>query len=179
MQTFLWANAIGFISALDQLLYRCLGMARGLFLRYSNPATKGGSYELLLCVFHCQLPSLLRGAKIVFYRIAKPDHPNMDVSLLEQLISSPKNKGKSSLLHYGGVPCEMEIWSWRSQSTRNYGVEGRCGQGIDSFYQGKSFGEESGHLGKTYSFHETKISSGWEGGCWIINEPKPGSNDGK
>jgi dTDP-4-amino-4,6-dideoxygalactose transaminase len=49
---------------------------------------------------------VLRGAKIVFID-SKSDHPNMDASLLEQLIS-PRTKAIVPV-HYGGVPCEMDL----------------------------------------------------------------------
>ena len=108
---------------------------------------------------------VLRGAKIVFID-SKPDHPNMDVSLLEQLIS-PKTKAIVPV-HYGGVPCEMDL-IMEIANRHGIMVVEDAAQGIDSFYQGKALGG-IGHLG-TYSFHETKNIQAGEGGMLIINEP--------
>jgi dTDP-4-amino-4,6-dideoxygalactose transaminase len=108
---------------------------------------------------------VLRGAKIVFID-SQPDHPNMDVSLLEQLIT-PRTKAIVPV-HYGGIPCEMdEIMEIANR--HGIMVVEDAAQGIDSFYKGKPLGG-IGHLG-TFSFHETKNIQAGEGGMLIINEP--------
>jgi len=109
---------------------------------------------------------VLRGAKIVFID-SKSDHPNMDASLLEQLIS-PRTKAIVPV-HYGGVPCEMDL-IMEIANRHGIMVVEDAAQGIDSFYKGKALGG-IGHLG-TYSFHETKNIQAGEGGMLIINEPK-------
>jgi dTDP-4-amino-4,6-dideoxygalactose transaminase len=108
---------------------------------------------------------VLRGAKIVFID-SMPDHPNMDVNLLDQLIS-PKTKAIVPV-HYGGLPCEMDR-IMEIANRHGIMVVEDAAQGIDSFYHGKALGG-IGHLG-TYSFHETKNIQSGEGGMLIINEP--------
>jgi dTDP-4-amino-4,6-dideoxygalactose transaminase len=108
---------------------------------------------------------VLRGAKIVFID-SQSDHPNMDVSLLEQLIT-PRTKVIVPV-HYGGVSCEMdEIMEIANR--HGIMVVEDAAQGIDSYYKGKPLGG-IGHLG-TFSFHETKNIQAGEGGMLIINEP--------
>jgi dTDP-4-amino-4,6-dideoxygalactose transaminase len=108
---------------------------------------------------------VLRGAKIVFID-SKPDHPNLDETLLEGLITS-KTKALV-VVHYGGVPCEMDMIMDIANRHGIMVVEDAA-HGIDSFYQGKALGG-IGHLG-TFSFHETKNIQSGEGGMLIINEP--------
>lgn len=107
---------------------------------------------------------VLRGAKIVFVD-SLPDHPNMDVSKIEALIT-PKTKAIVPV-HYGGVACDMdEIMSLAK--TYNIFVIEDAAQAIDSFYKGKPLGG-IGHLA-AFSFHETKNIISGEGGMLVIND---------
>lgn len=108
----------------------------------------------------------IRGAKIVFVD-SKEDHPNMDVSLLEGLITS-KTKAIVAV-HYGGHPCEMDEISTLADQYGLYVVEDAA-QAIDSFYLGKPLGSW-GHLA-CFSFHETKNIQCGEGGLLVVNDPK-------
>lgn len=108
---------------------------------------------------------VLRGAQLVFVD-SKADHPNMDEHLLEELIT-PKTKA-IIVVHYGGVPCEMDAIMSLAEKHQLYVVEDAA-QAIDSYYQGKALGS-IGHLG-TMSFHETKNIQCGEGGMLMINDP--------
>lgn len=109
---------------------------------------------------------VLRGAKIVFID-SKPDHPNLDETLLEALIT-PKTKA-IVVVHYGGVPCEMDTILDIAHRHGIFVVEDAA-QAIDSFYKGKALGG-IGHLG-CFSFHETKNIQCGEGGMLVINDPR-------
>lgn len=108
---------------------------------------------------------LLRGAKIVFAD-SRPDHPNLDETLLEALIT-PKTKA-IVVVHYGGLACEMDAIMDLAGRHGLFVVEDAA-QAIDSFYKGKALGG-IGHLG-CFSFHETKNLQCGEGGMLAINEP--------
>ncbi len=108
---------------------------------------------------------VLRGAKIVFVD-SRSDHPNMDESLIEELIT-PKTRA-IIVVHYAGVPCEMDrIMSVAAK--HNLWVIEDAAQGIDSFYKDKALGS-IGHL-SCFSFHETKNIQSGEGGLLGINDP--------
>jgi dTDP-4-amino-4,6-dideoxygalactose transaminase len=107
---------------------------------------------------------VLRGAKIVFVD-SKQDHPNLDETLLEDLITS---KTKIILVvHYGGIACEMDTIMALANKHNIYVVEDAA-QAVDSFYKGKALGG-IGHLG-CFSFHETKNIQCGEGGMLVIND---------
>lgn len=107
----------------------------------------------------------LRGAKIIFVD-SKPDHPNMDETLIEELITS-KTKAIVAV-HYGGVACDMDLILEIAEKHQLFVIEDAA-QAIDSFYKGKPLGS-FGHLG-TMSFHETKNIQCGEGGMLMINDP--------
>jgi dTDP-4-amino-4,6-dideoxygalactose transaminase len=108
---------------------------------------------------------VLRGANIVFVD-SKPDHPNLDESLLESLIT-PKTKA-IVVVHYGGLACEMDTIMDIAHRHRLFVVEDAA-QAIDSYYHGKPLGG-IGHLG-CFSFHETKNIQCGEGGMLVVNDP--------
>jgi dTDP-4-amino-4,6-dideoxygalactose transaminase len=107
----------------------------------------------------------LRGARLVFADI-RPDTLNLDESRLESLIT-PRTKA-IVVVHYAGVPCEMESI---------LAIAGRYGvrvvednaHGLFSRYKGLYTGT-MGCLA-TQSFHETKNFTCGEGGALIINDP--------
>lgn len=108
---------------------------------------------------------VLRGAKIVFVD-SQADHPNLDVSQLEPLITS-KTKAVV-VVHYGGLACDMDEIMAIANRHGLFVVEDAA-QAIASTYQGKALGG-IGHLG-CFSFHETKNIQCGEGGMLAINHP--------
>ena len=107
---------------------------------------------------------VLRGAKIIFAD-SLPNHPNIDVSKIESLITS---KTKAIVpVHYGGVACDMDEIMFIANKYNLYVIEDAA-QAIDSFYKGKPLGG-IGHLG-AFSFHETKNIISGEGGMLVIND---------
>jgi dTDP-4-amino-4,6-dideoxygalactose transaminase len=107
---------------------------------------------------------VLRGAKIVFVD-SLPDHPNIDVSKIEALIT-PKTKAIVPV-HYGGVACDMDTIMELADKYNLFVIEDAA-QAIDSFYKGLPLGG-IGHLA-AFSFHETKNIISGEGGMLVIND---------
>lgn len=112
---------------------------------------------------------VLRGAKLVFCD-SRPDHPGMDESLLETLIT-PATKAIVPV-HYAGVACDMNTILKLAQQYDLYVIEDAA-QAIDSYY---TFPDGSrkplggiGHLA-AFSFHETKNIISGEGGMLVIND---------
>lgn len=108
---------------------------------------------------------VLRGAKIVFVD-SQADHPNLDVSQLEPLITSKTRA--IVVVHYGGLACDMDEIMAIANRHGIFVVEDAA-QAIASTYQGKALGG-IGHLG-CFSFHETKNIQCGEGGMLAINHP--------
>ncbi len=107
---------------------------------------------------------VLRGAKIVFAD-SLPNHPNIDVSKLEALITS---KTKAIVpVHYGGVACDMDEIMALAEQYKLFVIEDAA-QAIDSYYKGRPLGG-IGHLA-AFSFHETKNIISGEGGMLVIND---------
>jgi dTDP-4-amino-4,6-dideoxygalactose transaminase len=107
---------------------------------------------------------VLRGAKIVFAD-SKPDHPNIDETKIEALITS---KTKAIVpVHYAGVACDMDVIMEIANKYNLYVVEDAA-QAVDSYYKGKPLGS-IGHFG-TFSFHETKNIISGEGGLLAVND---------
>ena len=107
---------------------------------------------------------VLRGAKIVFAD-SLPDHPNIDVSKIEALIT-PKTKAIVPV-HYGGVACDMDVIMELAKRYNLFVIEDAA-QAVDSFYKGLPLGG-IGHLA-AFSFHETKNIISGEGGMLVIND---------
>lgn len=114
---------------------------------------------------------VLRGAHIVFVD-SMPDHPNMDVSQIESLIT-PRTKAIVPV-HYAGMACDMDTIM---ELAAKYGllVVEDAAQAIDSYYIGKDGKERPlgsiGHLA-AFSFHETKNIISGEGGMLVINDSR-------
>lgn len=107
---------------------------------------------------------VLRGAKIIFSD-SLSDHPNIDVSKIESLITS---RTKAIVpVHYGGVACDMDEIMALAKKYNLYVIEDAA-QAIDSYYKGKPLGS-FGHLA-AFSFHETKNIISGEGGMLVIND---------
>jgi len=93
---------------------------------------------------------VLRGAKIVFCDSGL-DNPNMDVNLIEKLITS---KTKVIIpVHYAGIACDMDKIMALASNYNLFVVEDAA-QAIDSYYKEKPLGS-IGHMA-AFSFHETK-----------------------
>ncbi|NNA23506.1 dTDP-4-amino-4,6-dideoxygalactose transaminase [Pseudomonas lundensis] len=110
---------------------------------------------------------VLRGAKIVFVDI-RPDTMNINEELIEAAIT--EKTIAIVVVHYAGIPCEMDKIMDISKRKSIYVVEDAA-QGMMSKYKGRALGT-IGHLA-AFSFHETKnYTSGGEGGLLIINDVK-------
>ena len=106
---------------------------------------------------------VLRGAKIVFAD-SRSDNPNMDVALLESLITS---KTKAIVpVHYAGIACDMDAIMILADKYNLWVIEDAA-QAIESNYKGRPLGS-IGHLA-AFSFHETKNIIAGEGGMLAIN----------
>ncbi len=107
-----------------------------------------------------------QGAKIVFVD-SRPDHPGMDESLIEKLITT---RTKAIVpVHYAGVSCDMDK-IMEIANRHNLFVVEDAAQSIDSCYKNKPLGS-IGHLG-CFSFHETKNIQCGEGGMLAINDER-------
>lgn len=105
-----------------------------------------------------------QGAKIVFAD-SMPDHPNMDVSGIESLITT-KTKA-IVVVHYAGVAVDMDPIMKLAKQYDLFVIEDAA-QAIDSYYKGKPLGS-IGHLA-AFSFHETKNIISGEGGMLVVND---------
>lgn len=106
---------------------------------------------------------VLRDAKIVFSDIRR-DTLNLDESRLEALIT-PRTKA-IVLVHYAGVPCEMNSICAIAQRHGVRLIEDNA-HGLFARYKGKYTGT-FGALA-TQSFHETKNVTCGEGGALLLN----------
>jgi dTDP-4-amino-4,6-dideoxygalactose transaminase len=109
---------------------------------------------------------VLRGAKIIFCD-SNSINPNMDVSLIEPLIT-----GKTKAIvpvHYAGIGCDMDIIMQLAEKYNLFVIEDAA-QSIDSFYKGRRLGS-IGHFA-AFSFHETKNIQSGEGGMLVINDDR-------
>jgi dTDP-4-amino-4,6-dideoxygalactose transaminase len=108
------------------------------------------------------------GAKIVFCD-SRPDHPGIDESKLEELIS-PKTKAIVPV-HYAGVASDMDSILDLAQK-HNIAVIEDAAHAVDAYYTERGGRRIRlggiGDLG-TFSFHETKNIISGEGGLLIIN----------
>ncbi|SFB30848.1 dTDP-4-amino-4,6-dideoxygalactose transaminase [Algoriphagus aquimarinus] len=112
---------------------------------------------------------VLRGAKIRFVD-SFPDHPTMDVSLIEGLIT-PKTKA-IVVVHYAGVACKMDELMEIANRHQLYVVEDAA-QAIDNYFiddnEQKIPLGSIGHLA-TFSFHDTKNIISGEGGMLVVSD---------
>lgn len=107
-----------------------------------------------------------QGAKVVFADSCN-DNPNIDVKLLESLIT-PRTKVIVPV-HYAGVACDMDAIMALATKYNLLVVEDAA-QAIDSYYKGRPLGG-IGHLA-AFSFHETKNIISGEGGLLAINDER-------
>lgn len=106
----------------------------------------------------------LRGARIVFAD-SNPENPNIDVSLLEALITSKTRA--IVVVHYGSIACDMDS-IMDIANRHNIPVIEDAAQCIDASYKGMPLGS-IGLMG-TLSFHETKNITCGEGGLLMVND---------
>lgn len=109
---------------------------------------------------------ILQGAKIIFVD-SEEQSPNMDVTLIENLITS-RTKAIVAV-HYAGVSVDMDFLVNLSKKYGLFLVEDSA-QAIDSFYKGKRLGS-FGHF-SAFSFHETKNIICGEGGLLVVNDER-------
>ncbi|MCB0698975.1 MAG: dTDP-4-amino-4,6-dideoxygalactose transaminase [Chitinophagales bacterium] len=109
---------------------------------------------------------LMRGAKVIFAD-SREDHPGIDESKLESLIT---DKTKAIVVvHYGGVACDMDMVMDIAEKHGVYVVEDAA-QAIDGYYKERPLGT-IGHMA-TFSFHETKNIISGEGGMLVVNDDR-------
>jgi len=94
---------------------------------------------------------ILKVAKVVFAD-SYPNNPNIDVNLLEALITS-KTKA-IVVVHYAGIACNMDKINAIAQKHNLFIIEDAA-QAIDSFYNNQPLGSV-GDFG-ALSFHQTKM----------------------
>ena len=109
-------------------------------------------------------PFASRGAKIIFCD-SENSSPNMDVELLERLIT-PKTKAIVTV-HYAGMACDMEAIMNLATKHNLYVIEDAA-HSITSSYKNTFLGS-MGHCA-AFSFHETKNISSGQGGMLVIND---------
>ena len=110
-----------------------------------------------------------QGAKVVFAD-SRPDHPGIDESKIEDLITS---KTRAIVpVHYAGIACDMDKIMAIAKKHNVFVVEDAA-HAIDSYYIGADARRRPlgsiGHLA-TFSFHETKNIQCGEGGMLVIND---------
>lgn len=112
-----------------------------------------------------------QGATIVFADSCA-DHPNLDVSTLEALVT-PRTKVIVPV-HYAGCACDMDA-IMDLADRRGLLVVEDAAQAVDSFYIGRDGRTRPlgsiGHFG-CFSFHETKNVIAGEGGMLAVNDER-------
>lgn len=109
---------------------------------------------------------VLRGAVPVFVDI-REDTQNIDENLIENAIT-PRTKA-IVVVHYAGVPCEMNKISAIAAKHNLYVIEDAA-QALMSRYNGRPAGSLSDLA--AFSFHETKNIISGEGGALVLNREK-------
>lgn len=112
-----------------------------------------------------------QGARIIFAD-SLADHPNMNVDIIEPLITS-RTKAIVTV-HYAGHACNMDALLSLADKYNLLLIEDAA-QAIDSYYtsqdgQSRPLGS-IGHLA-AFSFHETKNIISGEGGMLVINDER-------
>lgn len=111
--------------------------------------------------------AFVRQGAIIRFVDSKADHPNIDETKIEALITA-RTKA-IVVVHYSGVACEMDYVMDIAKRHNLFVIEDAA-QAINSFYKGQSLGG-IGHLG-TFSFHESKNIQCGEGGLLAINDER-------
>lgn len=108
--------------------------------------------------------AFVRERATIIFADSMPDHPNMDASKIEGLIT--KKTKAIVVVHYAGVSCDMDIIMALAKKYNLFVIEDAA-QAIESTYKGKYLGT-IGDFG-AFSFHETKNIQCGEGGLLTIN----------
>ncbi len=105
--------------------------------------------------------SFARAGMTVRFADSLPDHPNIDCSRLEEIIT-PRTKAIIPV-HYGGVSCDMPAIKNLAAKYNLHIIEDAA----------HSINTPLGHTGEMscFSFHETKNIHCGEGGMLAINDP--------
>jgi dTDP-4-amino-4,6-dideoxygalactose transaminase len=120
--------------------------------------------------------AFVRQGAVLRFVDSRTDHPGMDESKIESLITS---KTKAIVpVHYAGVACDMDKIMEIANKHNIFVVEDAA-QAIDSTFLPEEFPPERGpqplgsigHLG-CFSFHETKNIQCGEGGLLAINDER-------
>lgn len=164
-----------FTRACEQLLETALGVPRVLLTTSCTHAI-----EMAALLLNVQpgdeviLPSFtfvstanafaLRGARPIFVDI-RDDTLNLDERLLERAIT-PRTRA-IVVMHYAGVPCEMEAIESLAADHGLPVVEDNA-HGLFGNHRGRTLGAIGGLA--ALSFHETKNVSCGEGGALIVND---------
>ncbi len=109
---------------------------------------------------------MLRGAKILFADSTN-NGPNIDPESIRSLVT-PNTKA-IVVVHYAGIPCEMDAINEIAEEYGLYVVEDAA-HALDTYYKGKPAGM-LGHLA-AFSFHATKNVIAGEGGALVINDER-------
>jgi dTDP-4-amino-4,6-dideoxygalactose transaminase len=108
--------------------------------------------------------AFVREGAIIKFIDSRPDHPGMDETTIESLITK---KTKAIVpVHYAGVACDMDKIMDLAEKYNLFVIEDAA-HSIDSFYKGIPLGS-IGHFG-CFSFHATKNIHCGEGGMITIN----------
>ena len=111
--------------------------------------------------------AFIRERATIVFADSQPNHPNIDASKIESLIS-PKTKA-IVVVHYAGIACEMDEIMALAKKYKLCVIEDAA-QAINSLYKTQYLGT-IGDLG-AFSFHETKNIQCGEGGLITINNKK-------
>ena len=109
---------------------------------------------------------LMTGAKPVFADICK-DTLNIDPNDVKKKIN--KNTKGIILVHYNGVPCDMQEFIKLKKRYKIFLIED-CAHSLTSKYKDKFLGT-IGDIG-TFSFHQTKNFPAGQGGALSVNNKK-------
>ena len=109
---------------------------------------------------------LMTGAKPVFADICK-DTLNIDPKDVKKKIN--KNTKGIILVHYNGVPCDMQEFIKLKKRYKIFLIED-CAHSLTSKYKDKFLGT-IGDIG-TFSFHQTKNFPAGQGGALSVNNKK-------
>lgn len=111
--------------------------------------------------------AFIRERATIIFADSQPNHPNIDASKIEELITS-KTKA-IVVVHYAGVACDMDRIVELAEKYNLYIIEDAA-QAIKSLYKNQYLGT-IGDFG-AFSFHETKNIQCGEGGLICVNNNK-------
>ena len=157
----------------QQFLGDCKPLAVGsgtdaLHLAYLLAGVKAGD-EVICPVFTCtatNIPLLYIGARPVFVDI-DPGSLNIDVKKIENLINDKTRA--ISVVHYGGLPCDMDALSALSKKY-NVPIIEDAAQAIGASFADRKIGSISDFT--VFSFQAIKHITSGDGGLLSIKDPE-------